>query len=301
MEPSDGELVLQARAGDSPAFAVLLARHRAAMHAVAVARLGPGPDVEDVVQDASLVALTSLQRLRDPALARSWLTGITRNVCRDRTRAAHRVELPDIADEAPGPEERLERLATRDWVWGALNALSEPLHHVVLLRYFSSARSYESIAKALGVPVGTVRSRLSNARRILAVQLHNLASSASPDHGALERDRTALFAGITEQYNGGAELALLKTALLPDARLTAAGTPDVILGRDTIVRDISQDIAAGVRLRLLNVIAGGNLTIVEGAFTNPADDPDHCPPLTTQVFAHRGAEIAALHLHYGSE
>jgi len=184
---------------------------------------------------------------------------------------------------------------------GVLNALSEPLQHVVLLRYFSSARSYESIAQALGVPVGTVRSRLSNARRNLAAQLDDLASSASPDHGVLQRDRTALFAGITEQYNNGAELALLKTALLPDARLTAAGTPDVILGRDTIVRDISQDIAAGVRLRPLNVIAGDNLTIVEGAFTNPADDPDHCPPLTTQVFAHSGAKIAALHLHYGRE
>ncbi|CRK57627.1 RNA polymerase sigma factor RpoE [Alloactinosynnema sp. L-07] len=301
MELSDRELVLLARAGDRQAFAVLLVRHRAAMHAVAVARLGPGADVEDVVQDASLVALTSLRRLRDPALVRSWLTGITRNVCRDRMRGVRMVELPDVADEAPGPEERCERLAIHDWVWGAVNALSEPLHHAVLLRYFSSARSYESIAQALGVPVGTVRSRLNHARRILAAQLSDLAGSASPDHGALERDRTALFAGIAEQYNRGAELALLRTALVPDARLTAAGTSEVILGRDLIVRGIGEDVAVGVGLRLLNVIAGRDLTVVEGAFINPPDDPAHCPPLTTQVFFHRGPEIAALHLHYGRE
>lgn len=271
------------------------------MHAVAVARLGPGPDVEDVVQDASLVALTSLQRLRDPTLVRSWLTGITRNLCRDGTRAARTVELPETTDGAPGPEERLEQLATRDWVWGAVHALSEPLRNAVLLRYFSSARSYESIAQALGVPVGTVRSRLSHARRILAAQLHDQASVTSVDQGVLERDRTALFAGITEQYNRGADLALLKTALLPDARLTAAGFPEVIVGRDPIVRDIGEDVAAGVRLRLLNVVAGPNLTIVEGAFTNPPDDPEHCPPLTTQVYFHHGPEIAAVHLHYGRE
>lgn len=301
MEPSDRELVLLARASESPALAVLLARHRAAMHAVAVSWLGPGLDVEDVVQDASLVALTSLHRLREPALARSWLTGITRNLCRERTRAVRTVELPEAADAAPGPEERLEQLAARDWVWGAINALSEPLQNAVLLRYFSSARSYESIALALSVPVGTVRSRLSHARRILATQLRDLASAASVDQGTLERDRTALFTGITEQYNREADLALLRTAMLPDARLTAAGFPDVVVGRDQIVRGIGQDVAAGVRLRLLNVIPGANLTIVEGAFTNPPDDPDHCPPLTTQVYFHRGPEIAALHLHYGHE
>jgi RNA polymerase sigma factor (sigma-70 family) len=301
VEPSDRELVLLARASESPALAVLLARHRAAMHAVAVAWLGPGPDVEDVVQDASLVALTSLHQLREPALARSWLTGITRNLCRVRIRAIRTVELPEAADGAPGPEERLEQSATRDWVWGALNALSEPLQHAVLLRYFSAARSYESIALALGVPVGTVRSRLSHARRILATQLQNQARAASVDQGMLERDRVTLFAGITEQYNRGADLALLRTAMLPDAQLTAAGFAHVIVGRDQIVRDIGQDVAAGVRLRLLNVIPGATLTIVEGAFTNPPDDPNHCPPLTTQVFFHRGPEIAAMHLHYSHE
>ncbi|HET6920659.1 MAG TPA: sigma factor, partial [Jiangellaceae bacterium] len=80
MEPSDDELVLVARAGDAGACAALLGRHRAVMHAVAVSVLGASADAEDVVQDACLVALGGLGRLRDPHRVRSWLAGICRNL-----------------------------------------------------------------------------------------------------------------------------------------------------------------------------------------------------------------------------
>jgi DNA-directed RNA polymerase specialized sigma24 family protein len=73
------------------------------MHAVAVARFGPGPDIEDVVQDACLVAIASLDRLREPELAKSWLTGITRNLCREHARASSEVPLflDSIGDALP--------------------------------------------------------------------------------------------------------------------------------------------------------------------------------------------------------
>ena len=169
MEPSDGDLVQLARTGDAQALGVLLARHRVAMHAVAVARLGSGPDVDDIVQDSSLVAIASLDRLRDPDLARSWLTGITRNLCREhvRRRTDTSLDVELTGHPMSGPEEAFDRLAVRDWVWEALEALSEPLRHAVILRYFSSARSYASIAAALDIPIGTVRSRLSEARLVL--------------------------------------------------------------------------------------------------------------------------------------
>ena len=300
MEPSDGELVLLARSGDAQAFGVLLARHRAAMHAVAVARLGPGPDVADVVQDANLVAVASLDRLRDPDRARSWLTGITRNLCREqvRRRSDHPVDRIEVEDPSPGPEERLAGAGLRDWIWDAVDALSEPLRDAVVLRYFSSASTYESIATVLGVPVGTVRSRLSAARHLLGEEIQRLADSAHTDHERLELDRASLFAGITEEYNRGADLDLLRTVMSPMARLTAAGTSDVLVGRDPIVRGLSEDIEAGVHLRLLNVVAAPTMTVIEGAFENPPSDPEHCPPLTTQVMSHRGDEIAAIHLHY---
>ncbi len=302
MEPSDGDLVQLARTGDAQALGVLLARHRVAMHAVAVARLGSGPDVDDVVQDSNLVAIASLDRLRDPALARSWLTGITRNLCREHVR--RRTDAPLDAELAghpmPGPEEGFDRVAVRDWVWEALDELSEPLRNAVILRYFSSVHSYASIAAALDIPIGTVRSRLSEARRVLATAIDELAHSAHADHDDLERERASLFAGITEQYNRGVDLELLRSMLSPDARLSAVGMSDVLVGREPIVRGLEQDVEAGVHLRLLDVIAGSSMTVIEGAFENPLDDPHHCPPRTTQVWTHRGDELMAVHLHYGT-
>ena len=58
-------------------------------------------------------------------------------------------------------EEAIERLALREWVWAALYELPEVLRVTAMLRYFGSYSSYEEISAILGVPVGTVKSRLS--------------------------------------------------------------------------------------------------------------------------------------------
>lgn len=301
MEPSDGELVLAAQAGDAQSLAVLLMRHRAAMHAVATAVMAAGPDVEDVVQDASLVAIADVGRIRDPSLARAWLTGITRNLARARLRRREPflMDLTDIPS-AEDLERRLEEAALRDWVWEAIGGLSEPLHDVVVLRYFSSARSYGAIAAALGVPVGTVRSRLHDARAALVARLRALELAAADDHSRVSQARELLFAAIVEEYNGGYEPALLVNALAEGARLTVATSAEVFVGPAAIIRSLAEDLEAGVRLRLLRVVAGAGLTVVEGAFQNPADAPDHCPPFTTQIYRHRGEEIVSLHLAYSS-
>lgn len=299
MEPSDGELVLAARAGDAQSLAVLLMRHRAAMHAVAASVLGAGPEIDDVVQDASLVAITDLGKIRDPSLARAWLTGIIRNLARARIRQqvprpADLSEVPAIGD----PVRAIEEAELRDWVWEAIGGLSEPLHDVVVLRYFSKASSYDAIAAALDVPVGTVRSRLHDARAALVARLRELESSAADDHLRVTHARERLFAAIVDEYNSGNEPRLLAGALSDEARLTVSTGDALIVGQAAITRSLAEDIEAGVRLRLLRVVTGIGLTVVEGAFVNPSAAPDHCPPFTTQVYRHRGDQIVSLHLAY---
>ena len=183
-------------------------------------------------------------------------------------------------------------------MWQALDELTEAQRHVVVLRYFTTANSYDTIAAALEVPVGTVRSRLHDARNALRCSLAALEGSADADHARLERERQARHVGIVEEYNRGDDLALLRTALTPDARLTATGAGEVARGAEQIVRSLEEDVEAGVQLQLLRVVAGADLTVVEAAFRNPADDPQHCPPLTAQVFRNRGDDIEAIHLHY---
>ena len=134
-----------------------------ALLAVAVSMLGHGPQAEDAVHDAFLIALRRIGELRDPAAARAWLLAILVNFCR----GALRRPAVDRRRRAPTGRRHGEvaiDTAMRDWVSTALERFSEPLRLAVMLRYFTGASSYEAIADICGVPVGTVRSRLSAAR-----------------------------------------------------------------------------------------------------------------------------------------
>jgi RNA polymerase sigma factor (sigma-70 family) len=198
--PTDADLVVAAQAGDARGLAVLLERYRAGMHAVALGVLGHGPDAEDALQDGVMVALRRLDELRNPAAAGPWLRAIVRNVCRMRLRAARPGLLaplpPTLRSGELSPEEVLDRQALRDWVWHALGELTEPLRVAAMRRYFSGVSSYDQIAALCGVPVGTVRSRLNQARRKLADALLATADLAHDGAAALAASRRREFADL---------------------------------------------------------------------------------------------------------
>ncbi|MDV9170977.1 sigma-70 family RNA polymerase sigma factor [Streptomyces sp. W16] len=181
-------LTRAAQSGEVDALGRLLERHRAGMRAVALSILGPGADADDVMQDAALTALLRIGDVRDPAAVGAWLRMIVRNASRLVLREAVLVrpvsELPVVAAQL-GPEQWLERNALRDWVWEALAELSPALRMPLLLRYFATGvTSYERIAVACGIPVGTVRSRLSQGRAKMATAL---AATADTPHGPAEQ------------------------------------------------------------------------------------------------------------------
>jgi RNA polymerase sigma-70 factor (ECF subfamily) len=272
------------------------------MRAVAVALLGSGADAEDVVQDAVVIALTKLDTVRDPNTASAWLTGVTRNLARQalarRSRDTFTVEASDaIASVHDDPAERMERRARNNWIWAAIDGLSTPIRHAVVLRYFSNASSYEAIATVLGVPVGTVRSRLSEARRMLSTKLTDVAHAAHAEHGAVVEARTEFFRSIYAEYNRGTRCSVFRSALTPNAELRQLGVP-VEHGRGRIGDWLESDIDIGMQLELLDVVAGAGITVVEGSFLNPPEHPDHCPALTTHVYLHDGDGIGSVRLHY---
>ena len=108
-------------------------------------------------------------------------------------------------------------MAMRDWVWTALERLSEPLRVVVVLRHFSGASSYEAIADVCGIPVGTVRSRLNAARARLADELLETAAGAHEDAAAWERAAREHGAAMTAFGRTG-DAALLRGHFAPDLR-----------------------------------------------------------------------------------
>ncbi|MER5936888.1 sigma-70 family RNA polymerase sigma factor [Streptomyces sp. NPDC001928] len=183
----DTRLTRAAQAGDVAALGLLLERHRKGMRAVALSILGPGADADDVMQEAALTALRRIGDVRDPGAVGAWLRMIVRNagrsVLRDAVlvRPVDELQLPAVEAD---PERRLEQNALRDWIWEALEELSPALRMPLVLRHFTAGgTSYEQIAKVCGVPVGTVRSRLSQGRAKLAAALVATADAPHADAG----------------------------------------------------------------------------------------------------------------------
>ncbi len=293
---SDPDLVHAARHGDAAGLAALLTRHRAAMQAVAVSLLGWGPDAEDAVQDAMLVALQRLDELRDPAAAGPWLKAITRNNARMRLRSSGRIEpLDDDFEAWPSmdqtPEEVLDRHALRDWVWTALETLSDVQQVVVLLRYFTDASSYEQIAKACGVPVGTVRSRLNDARRRLTTALLSSATAAHDETASTVTERRSQMAyALIESAARGEFARTLAQVATTDMELVGPQRQQA-RGPGFLIHVMESDLDAGVRQRPIRATAGRRITVLECELLNPAWDPEHCPPGVLWLMKHTGDRV----------
>lgn len=282
LEPSDADLVFAVRAGDISALGVLLARHRAGLLTVAYSLLGYGPDAEDAVQEASLIALRRIGDLRAPAAAGSWLRTVVRNVCRARLRAPADLALDErvaavLRSSEPDPTELLERHATRDWVWHALEQLSSPLRLVVMLRYFSGVTAYQDIAQACGVPIGTVRSRLSEARGKLAQALIATADTAHDDVRAITAAHRRDLTDLLQALPRGELAAVLAESWSPAVAVSGPGGFQG-QGYGHLIRGLEQDLEDGVGHDVTNVVASHDVAVYEFELLSPPDDPDHCPP-----------------------
>jgi RNA polymerase sigma factor (sigma-70 family) len=276
----DAVLTRAAQAGDVAALGVLLERHRAGMRAVALSILGPGPDVDDVVQDAAVTALRRLGDVRDPEAVGAWLRMIVRNAGRSLLRGpAPFLPLDDLQVPATdaGPERWLEQHAMRDWIWEAMEELSPTLRLPMVLRHFSTGfTSYERIADACGVPVGTVRSRLSQGRAKLATALAATADAPHGDAGKRTRASRAEAHETLSAAERGHFGTLLTERWSPEIALLRGSDP--VGGRSLLVRGMDGDLEAGVRQRLVQAAAGRSVTVWEMELLSPFDNPEHCPP-----------------------
>jgi RNA polymerase sigma-70 factor (ECF subfamily) len=157
-------LVERARRGDHDAFAELA---RAAVvrldHAARLILRDPEL-ARDAVQDGLLRAWRDLPRLRDPDRFDAWLHRLTVNACIDQTRRRRRrpieVELTPL--HAPATSDVSGALADRDLVDRVLRHLDERGRAIVVLHYYLGM-PLTDVAVALGIPVGTVKSRLHRA------------------------------------------------------------------------------------------------------------------------------------------
>jgi RNA polymerase sigma-70 factor (ECF subfamily) len=177
-------LVRRAQGGDADAYGELVTVHQAAAFRVAYVLLGSAADAEDAAQEGFVRAYLALGRFRAGEPFRPWLLQVVGNEARNRRRARGRREgLADraiaafrgsSAEHAPAPE--LEALAgeTQAEVRTALAGLDDGERLVVTCRYLLGLSESETAA-ALGIPAGTVKSRLHRGLRRLRERLEPLA------------------------------------------------------------------------------------------------------------------------------
>ncbi len=130
---------------------------------------------EEMLQDTLLAVWKSAHNFEGRSQPRTWLLGVARRQAHNtlRRRGVPAADLGDfeaVAEPRPGPEEILLAGGAGDELMRAMGYLT-PIHREVLHLIFVQELSYLECSKVLGIPVGTVRSRVSNARRALRAQL----------------------------------------------------------------------------------------------------------------------------------
>ena len=302
---NDAQLVRAAQRGDVSSLGLLLERYRAPLYGLALQILGHGWEAQDAVHDTFLVALRKIEQVRDPAAVGGWLHMVLRNICRTRLREGQGEflfeELPRYAHKRspePSPEEALDRLAMRAWVWTALASLPEVLRVTAMLRYFGTHASYEEISAILGVPVGTVRSRLNQVKVKLAEALLSTAGLVHEEARLLTESQERYWSVAFEEYNRKRGYGMLADTFSADPPVVLYAGGSAFCGHAFLIDHWEEDLGASVHMPLKNVVAGKDITIIECDFENPPENPFHCPPATSMVFFYYHGQIHRVHQYY---
>ena len=185
----DLELVRRAQAGDVDAFGDLVERNRRAVFRAALAAVGSAAEADDVAQEAFVTAFQKLAGFRGESSFKTWLLSITWRKAIDRrksvTRWMQRLIAPAAANDegqewdpmqtvASAGRSQEEELLTADLqrrLRPLIASLPKKLRDALLLAG-SGDHSYDEIGRLLGIPTGTVKWRVSEARKVLKQKMH---------------------------------------------------------------------------------------------------------------------------------
>jgi RNA polymerase sigma-70 factor, ECF subfamily len=174
-QANETEFVTRAQGGDRNAFSELVRSHARGVQHVIYRMCGDMRLAEDATQETFIQAWLRLRSYRPGTSLRNWLYRIAVNTAIDMLRKEKRI-LPGavedlrLTDPEPGPEALAANSERAEAVQGAVLALPDASRAVLVLREYEGL-SYQEIAEALDIPVGTVMSRLNYARKLLRERL----------------------------------------------------------------------------------------------------------------------------------
>jgi RNA polymerase sigma-70 factor (ECF subfamily) len=175
VEAGDAELVDRVAGGDRAALAELAGRYQAGLFAYTAHLTGSRELAEEVLQETWLATWRAAGSFQGGSSVRTWVIGIARHQASKHLRGARLAlvkldDAPAVAEPAPGPEDQAIAAADAEAVAAAMGRLSLP-HREALELFFLDDLSHAEVAEITETPVGTVKSRLANAKHQLAAAL----------------------------------------------------------------------------------------------------------------------------------
>lgn len=193
MHDDEPQLIERAKAGDAAAAGEIVERYQRRIYTLCLRILADTDAAEELTQETLVKALTGLEKFDGRSALGTWLHRIATNACfsrirSDRVRSKGRVPWPESGEPiAPlrvqQGEDRLDAAQRSRLVAAALDRIN-PEHRVVLVLRDVQGLEYEQVAEVLGVPMGTIKSRLFRARAALRQAIERLeATAAHPQEG----------------------------------------------------------------------------------------------------------------------
>jgi len=297
------EWVKAAKAGEETAWNVLYQRYYPGLFAIALQICGNISETKDIVQNSFVTAWLKLSQLKDSANFGGWIKTIVARNCyhylhkNGQRKNSDSISIRDEHSLRDELETRHDSLLTQSRLYTALTRLPEVLRTTLLLRYFSSYQSYSDIAEILSIPVGTVRSRLNEAKLKLAEKWNQ---PTDYDQRILkERDEWNSF--YLENYSGLHRHYDCKKRFFnhldKNMQITfPGGKPDT--GSRLFENVIADDLRVGSWLTPINVLSCGNISIIESKHFNSAEHPGHCPPRSVTMLFRKKTEAYKMNLYF---
>lgn len=275
------------------------------VQALALQICGNTAEAEDAVQDAWITVFTHGHQLRQADLFLPWLKRIVINSCHQLTRKGRRTVLVEELPESDkmiedSIELKFEQNGRRDTLHTVLAELPVHLRETVMLRYLTGYNSYDHIAVITGVPVGTVRSRLSDSKKKLS-KLWKLSEDADPTAFAKDQYWNKYYEEICPgAYKDKNLLSDLYDHIAGDLKIVFTSGKTVI-GRRMFELGIEDDMDHGSFIRSVDQCSSsGNLTVLKVTFANNPDFPSHCPPGAYLTFIRKNDQLSEMKMYHAA-
>jgi RNA polymerase sigma factor (sigma-70 family) len=294
--------VKAALAGEEAAWTALYTHYHAGLYAIALKMCNNISIAEDIVQDAFITAYIKLPQLKDADTFGGWIRKILIHLCyrasgkNKTTRNLNSISAESDIWWEDEFHKKLELLSVQSRLYSALAQLPEVLQTTLLLRYFSSFQSYEEIAGILSIPLGTVRSRLNQAKQKLAEQWQQYKNNDEKLLQEAEEWNSFYHATFSQMHRHDHYKNRLIAHLQKDIHLTMPNGKSNI-GRSSFEKMIVDDREAGSWLSPSNVTSCANISIIENTHFNSPENPSHCPPRSVLVLYRNERKVNKINFH----